>query len=183
MIHSHGYWLDKEDMEGHRFDLPLAEAVLELVKYKVGGIIDIGCGNGSYTKHFLENDLFCMGYDGSPLTTEITNGMCFITDFSKPQYDLKFDLAFCLEVGEHIPKEYESIFIDNICRASNYVIMSWAVIGQGGNGHVNCQSNEYIISEFKKRGYEYDEAGSMFLRMKSTLGWFKHTILVFHAYH
>ena len=59
-----------------------------------------------------------------------------------------------LEVGEHIPKEYEDIFINNLHNNNNKgIILSWAILGQGGFGHVNEQNNDYIKSKMSNLGY------------------------------
>ena len=150
MIHDHGYWLSEEEVKVHMWDKSLNHAVLQA--YDVESVVDIGCGDGRYTKYFLEHGMFCVGYDGSPLTPEITGGQCMIRDFSIPVDIGQFDLVLSLEVGEHIPKEYEQVFIDNVCNASKkYICLSWAVVGQGGTGHVKCQNNNDVIGEVEKK--------------------------------
>lgn len=50
------------------------------------------------------------------------------------------------EVGEHILAEFENNFIKNIAdNARKGIIMSWALVGQGGYKHVNERNNDYII--------------------------------------
>ena len=102
-------------------------------------------------------------------------------DLSKPnKLEEKFDWVLCLEVGEHIPKEYESILIKNIDdNNTKGVVLSWAVVGQGGDGHVNCQDNEYIKEAFSSLNYTNDEYSEFTLRSHATLPWFKNTIMVF----
>ena len=61
-------------------------------------------------------------------------------------------------MGEHIPKIYEKIFIDNLDNNNTKgIIISWAVKGQGGVGHVNEQNNEYIKNIFIKLGYKNEK--------------------------
>jgi SAM-dependent methyltransferase len=178
-IHEKGYWLTKDVTNTHDCDMPLCDEIIRLFG-KVKSVIDIGCGNGGYTKRFLENKINCTGYDGSPLTPEITNGLCKVQDFSEPVDLGVFDLVLSLEVGEHIPVNYEQIFIDNLVKAAKkYIILSWGVEGQGGIGHVNCRNNDYVISQLSKRGFEFDKKASGSLRNKSTFPWFKNTVMVF----
>jgi tryptophanyl-tRNA synthetase len=145
--------------------------------------IDIGCGNGGYTKALIGNGIPCVGYDGSPLTPEITGGICRVADFSEPKDFGRFELVLSLEVGEHIPEQYEQVFIDNLCRMSvKYVCMSWAIVGQNGTGHVNCKNNDYIIEQMALRGFRYDKESSEFLRLNNshdTFPWFDNTLMVF----
>lgn len=177
MIHKRGYW-SKDELKDHVFDEPLCRFISTLLK--IDTCVDIGCGNGSYVD-YLSDYFFCEGYDGNPLTTEITKGACYVLDFSCPQNIGNFDLVLSLEVGEHIPKKYEKIFLDNICNTSDkFVILSWAIPGQGGSGHVNCQPNEYIIWEMYKRGFAFDLITTSSLRYSSSLSWFMNTLMFFN---
>jgi len=72
------------------------------------------------------------------------------------------DCAICLEVSEHIPKDLEKVFLDNIANAAwKQLFISWALPSQPGHGHVNCRTTEWVVSEILKRGWEngvhYDE--------------------------
>ena len=85
-----------------------------------------------------------------------------------------------LEVEEHLPKEFEDIFINNLDNNNNYgIVLSWAIKGQGGYGHYNEQNNDYIKEKIMKLGYINDIKAENILRKKSTLWWFKNTIMVF----
>merc|ERR1711959_250741 len=58
------------------------------------------------------------------------------------------DWVVSIEVGEHIEKAKEQAFLDNLATvARRGVILSWGVPGQTGYGHVNCQSNEYVVEQ------------------------------------
>jgi 2-polyprenyl-3-methyl-5-hydroxy-6-metoxy-1,4-benzoquinol methylase len=180
-INKNGFW-ESTDSSGHLYDKPLSDAIISFFKNeKTENIIDLGCGMGNYVKALREQGFECDGFDGNPNTVLLTNGMGKVLDFSKP-FDLhkKYDWVLSLEVGEHIPEEFEGIFLNNlVCHAKNGIILSWAIPGQPGDGHVNCKTNRYIITQMKKRGWKYDERAARNLREKSTLGWFKNTIMVF----
>jgi cyclopropane fatty-acyl-phospholipid synthase-like methyltransferase len=172
-----GIWTTKEEIATHEFDGNLCYTISQLFE---GDFVDIGCGNGAYTKYLNEHDRHCVGYDGSPLTKEITNGLCDIKDFSVPVNIGKYDNVLCLEVGEHIPLQYEQVFINNLCNATKEnIILSWAVVGQGGTGHVNNRDNYYVIGEMQQRGFMLDHSITKSLREGATLSWFKTTLLVF----
>lgn len=179
MIHERGYWTSEKETDTHEFDESLAKAMVHLFGF-AESVVDIGCGNGEYTRHFINCGIRCKGFDGNPNTPLITNNICKVMDFSQPVDIGKFHLVLSLEVGEHIPAEYEQIFIDNLVKSSSGIIaLSWAVEGQPGIGHVNCRNNDYIIKELEKRGFEYVANPSGYLRAKSTLPWFKNTLMVF----
>jgi len=140
----------------------------------------LGCGHGEYTRYLKYNRFDCSGFDGNPYTKNITGGLCDVLNLSEKIMMPSVDCVISLEVGEHIPKEFESIFIDNLCNCSSkLLILSWAVEGQGGEGHVNCRNNDYIRGIFEGKNYLSLPEYEALLRQSSTLSWFKNTIMVF----
>ena len=121
------------------------------------------------------------GFDGNPHTPALTQGICGVLDLTNNDLNIgTYGWVISLEVGEHIPKEFEQRYLDNITKAAKFgVILSWAVVGQDGHGHVNCQNNDYIIAEMAKRGFTYSKIESEHLRKSATLSWFKNTLMVF----
>lgn len=180
-IDEKGFWYC-ENEEGHCFDLFLCKEIEKLLKEKQATtVVDFGCGPGKYVKRLIDAKFDCVGYDGNPHTPKYTNGVCKVLDLSE-DFDLerRFDCVISLEVGEHIPKQYEQIYIDNLSKHTNgLLICSWAVPGQGGDGHVNCQTNDYIIQEFLKREFSLNTEATSRLRKRSSLSWFKNTLFVF----
>ena len=181
-INSHGFWEGTEASSQHCNDVSLGVALTSFFKNEQAtSIVDLGCGMGYYVKIFRENNLNANGFDGNPNTPELTNGVCNILDLSSPvNFDKPCDWVMSLEVGEHIPKEYEDIFINNLHKNNKFgIVLSWAVKGQYGHGHVNCQNNDYIKNKMCSLGYRNDIISEEYLRNKSSLGWFKNTIMVF----
>lgn len=176
-----GCWTLKAETDTHVFDEALCNAVITVCRNQgIKSIVDIGCGNGSYVRYFNHNGFNCWGYDGSPMTKQLTKGLCARKDFSEKVDIGKFGLVLSLEVGEHIPKEYEDIFLDNLVNAAiGLIIISWAIEGQGGDGHVNCRNNDYVIQQMENRGFFYDPVTTQYLREKASINWFGNTILVF----
>jgi hypothetical protein len=178
-MNDRGIWTTPEEVATHEFDLQLCDAIFELWS-GVASVADVGCGKGDYVKTLLSKGLRCQGWDGNPMTPEISGGICRVMDFSKPANIGLHDLVMSLEVGEHIPKKFESQFITNLTEASvRWIILSWAIPGQGGVGHFNEQSNMYIINEMENRGFKIQPSLSLTLRQRSTLPWFKNTLMVF----
>ena len=107
------------------------------------------------------------------------------TDLSvKKRFDNPFDWVMSLEVGEHLPCEFEDNFINNLHNNNESgIILSWAIKGQGGHGHFNEQNNNYIKSKICKLGYINDIEAEEKLRKQSHLWWFKNTIMVFRKFH
>jgi cyclopropane fatty-acyl-phospholipid synthase-like methyltransferase len=127
--------------------------------------------------------LKCVGYDGNPDTPTLTKGIGQVLDLSEP-FDLEttFDWVVSLEVGEHLPHQYETIFIENLMRhAEKGIILSWALKNQPGAGHFNCQNNDYIKAIFAKYGYINDVEAETLLRADCSAAWFTTTVMVFRA--
>jgi hypothetical protein len=88
-----------------------------------------------------------------------------------------------LEVGEHLPSEFEDTFINNLHNNNKYgMVLSWAIEGQGGHGHFNERNNDYIKSKICELGYLNDIYSENILRKNSTCCYFKNTIMVFRKF-
>lgn len=181
-IHDHGYWIGKDAIHHHVVDKPLAQAIVHFLRQEGANYVaDFGCGEGSYVEAIYKAGIFCDGFDGNPCTEELTKGAGKTLDLSQPFFLEKvYDWVICLEVGEHIPKEFEDGFFENLDNhVVNGIILSWAIKGQGGWGHFNEQDNEYVKNKMSKLGYVNDTVAENLLREKSTFPWFKNTIMVF----
>lgn len=177
-----GYWKGLDACKHHKMDWKLAEAVAVLLKKeKAESVYDFGCGMGMYTKYLLDKGFQCRGFDGNPKTPVLTQGIGEVKDLSKP-FDLeeKCDWLVCLEVGEHIPKTFEKVLVENIVRhASKGIILSWAIKGQGGDGHFNCQNNDYVKEMMSQYGFNNDLKAEKYLRTHCSLRWFPKSLMVF----
>ena len=176
-----GIW-DDENPDDHFFDEALSRSISSFLKSEhTKTLVDLGCGDGKYTSFFNENGINTHGFDGNPYTPSITKGVCEVLDLSKPHlFDPPYDWVLSLEVGEHIPKEFESIFIDNLVNNCKFgIILSWAIVGQHGTGHVNCQNNEYVKEKIQKKGFRNIEQLEIQFRADAQISWFKNTIMVF----
>ena len=115
MINERGFWEDNT-RSNHKYDNYLSEALCQYLKHiRVKSILDLGCGPGDYADKFIKEGFQCDCYDGNPNTLDLSNNLCKVLDLSIPvNLNKKYDCVLSLEVGEHIPKEYESIFIENL---------------------------------------------------------------------
>ncbi|MES2731707.1 MAG: methyltransferase domain-containing protein [Bacteroidota bacterium] len=177
-----GAWtIADKDTPEHCFDFDLVAAIVTILKqHKAKTVVDLGCGLGIYCQVFKLAGLSPTGYDGNPHTHGLTDGRCNVLDLSADIEIGTFDWVISLEVGEHVPQEYEETFLNNIAKSAKQgIILSWAVPGQEGLGHVNNHTNEYIIEKVEALGFTYVEKASKSLRRKAELSWFKNTLLVF----
>lgn len=179
-----GIWdLDTVKKGGHKHDESLLEALFTLYTPKI--VADLGCGDGWYCKELKELGWpEIHGYEGCEDMREhgVYNDL-FILDLTKKRWvDIPYDLVLCLEVGEHIPKDHEQVFLDNVVefgKEAFAIVLSWAVPGQGGRGHFNEQPNDYVMAEMNKRGFERDTFATNYLRERASLRWFKNTLVVY----
>ncbi|MEX0596586.1 MAG: hypothetical protein WD512_08800, partial [Candidatus Paceibacterota bacterium] len=144
-IHENGYWVGRKARCRHAHDPNLASSLVSFLKDEnVTSLADLGCGMGDYVKTFQKNNINAIGFDGNPNTPELTHNLCQVLDLSLAhKFDEPFDWILSLEVGEHLPKKFEDIFIQNLHNNNKYgMILSWAVKGQGGHGHFNEQNND-----------------------------------------
>ena len=108
-----------------------------------------------------ESSIEAQGFDGNPQTKtlDVSGGLCVgPVDLTKEKDWGQTDVAMSIEVGEHIPAKFESAFMDNlVSSARKMVILTWAVPGQGGEGHVNGQTAEAIVQKMDQRGWKKEE--------------------------
>src|SRR6185369_10961467 len=134
------------------------EAVIDFNQVKSFG--DFGCINGGLMESIKRKypHMKVTGYDifdwskqhADPLVKEDVK----IVDLRHPlKAEQVFDLVNCTEVGEHIDKEYEQVFLDNLTKnCGQWLILSWS--DEINPQHFNPRSPSYICSEVKKRGFQ-----------------------------
>lgn len=138
----------------------LAIAIKSL--YHPRSIADVGCGTGLYLAPFV-GSAEISGFDVSDAAFEdgvrqIDRERMHKLDLSKPdawKY-VRFDVAMCLEVLEHIGNENVEHLVDNVSEFSDTLIVTAAPPGQAGLNHVNCQPQDYWDEKFAKRGFIRD---------------------------
>jgi len=182
LIHPHGFWDGPRIASQHQYDLHLSAALLAFFRAEgAQSVVDLGCGMGSYVRHFSREGLRAIGLDGNPSTPQLSKGACGVLDLSViAEVAEPCDWVLSLEVGEHLPKVYEAAFMENLNRFNTQgMVLSWALEGQGGTGHVNEQSNDYIKAKICALGYVNDANAEASLRQAAQFAYFKRTIMVF----
>ena len=166
------------------FDRGLADALAGLFRGK--SVIDFGAGLGKYVHHLAGAGIDVQGVDAIPDVESLTDGLVQHQDLTKPGFCNDCDWALCLEVMEHIPSDLEQWPLTYLGTAKQGVVLSWAIPGQGGDGHVNERSNEYAQNAFlgiaskMRRSFRHDQQAQARLRMAvSDLWWFANSLMVF----
>lgn len=129
--------------------------------YRPTSIIDFGCGAGTWLRAAYElnnSQGKYVGLDGDWGSKDQL--MPNYIDFRKIDFsnnytvEERFDMAMSLEVAEHIPETLAEPFVSKLTDASDIVLFSAAIPGQGGVNHINEQYQSYWNRLFKKSGYE-----------------------------
>lgn len=178
----HGIWDIKTALDEHCHDALLNDYIASVFA-PPDSTLDLGCGRGDYLATFHRAGWRNLtGVDGTLGIKEfahfkniLSHDLCAPLDLGK-----QYELVISLEVGEHLPPEFETVFLENIARhAAKNVLLSWAVEGQKGPGHVNCRNNDYVIERLKALGFNYNARVSSGLRDNSSLPWFANTLMYF----
>lgn len=186
VVKATGIW-EQEDLVNHVYDATLAGALVS-VYHGITSAIDLGCGPGHYCKALLmanESGIVVHGIEGTPGMSQSMSMPGF--EFAIKHFDLTqdisemlpdpYDLVLCLEVAEHIPPEHEQTFlrnIDHLCK--RYLVLSWAIPGQGGIGHVNEKPGSYVAKAVEALGFKRDQTRTNILRQAATYPWFKFSL-------
>lgn len=176
-----GIWNQWQADQYHQSSPKLA-AWLASYLPKETSVLDLGCGNAFYCAELAKKGFKCLGVEGYELNNFMHDNIQ-IQDLTKPLvFYGGYENVLSLEVGEHIPKEHEQTFLDNVCFACNAnLIISWALSGQPGVGHINTRPQPYIINRVSERGFIYlrSETNDARHNIDDNTDWFRRTLLVF----
>ena len=154
--------------------------------------IDLGCGPGFYVSALQKAGIVTHGYDGNPYITEQSqciisqeNLLCRQISIHEPiTIDYPAELALFLNVGEYIPKEFENVVLDNLCKITRkYLIVSWQdniKLNVDEENHiVNPIPNDALMQKLIERGFKNDVVLTQNLRDSSSLNVNRNCICVF----
>ncbi len=157
-------------------------------------VVDVGCGQGTLLDALRRIDLVLVvqGYDSSPIALARARARGLAVDhldvvgLSNDEAGAlaarmtSFDLAICLEVGEHIPAWHGGKLL-TILSGARRLVFSAAHPNQGGQLHVNEQPANYWIDRFAARGFRLSPADSALRGELQSLAlppWYKENIRV-----
>ena len=168
----------------HMTDDNFAKALSDFLENK--RVASFGDGPGVYREKIeaMGKVISYDAFDGAPFAEITTENQVQFLDLSIPIYHLKaYDWILSIEVAEHIPKEFEHIFVDNLVRhAKEGIILSWAEVGQGGHSHINNQNFLYVKSILEKKCFKHDQQNSSMLKNQTTLPWIKSNVNVYRRF-
>ena len=149
-------------------------------------VLELGAGTGCYSKAMIASGKVrrVTAVEGALNIANITHGAITSADLTK---ELRFepaDWVVSTEVGEHIPHNFMNIYLENLVRhAKEGLVLSWAIRGQGGNGHVNCLNNDEVEDELRRYGFTIDQDETRRIRERVTSNQYKNTLMIFRPDH
>jgi cyclopropane fatty-acyl-phospholipid synthase-like methyltransferase len=153
--------------------------------FRPNSICDMGCGPGTWVRAFLA-EMPVWGIDiGDGAGYDLPPTAFRRADLSRPLWDqlapFHADIVMSLEVFEHVPKQHEQTFIDNLLAPDPRVLVfSVAIPGQWGRHHYNCVPVEYVQQLVTERGYSVDAAAAAPVRtMKYLASYYRRHLTVF----
>lgn len=147
-------------------------------------ILDVGCGPGTYVYALRDKGIEATGIDIDQRTIDKP----FLQHYDLFEYKLPnpADIMLCLEVAEHINSSMNTKIVESVIanlKDDGLLIWSAAAPGQGGIGHVNCQTRDFWVHQFTSAGLQvYEEAYNdlmYYLSDKYRMGWFTNNAIVF----
>lgn len=161
-----------------------AQQILPFVEPAGKSVVDFGCGQGDW---LLEaGNLGAATLLG--LETYALEGGATLpipsraADLTMPiSLDRRFDIALCLEVGEHIEQRHADTLVASLAAAAPLVLFSAAVPGQGGVGHVNEQPPAYWHAKFRAHGFDCFDFRREIWHDSGVEPWYAMNVLAFAA--
>lgn len=166
-------------------ETPFAKNLSTWIKRNFDGkkIIDLGCGPGIYVDEMVNLGLNATGYEPDTRTLKYSKN---VRNKSLFEVEDPSDLVIFMEVAEHIPSDRNDEIVESIFRNmkdDGVLIWTAAVPGQGGDGHINCQTKDFWLKKLEKAGLVNDEEiqENLLNFVKSdpnTMGWFLNNLIV-----
>lgn len=154
-------------------------------KFNINSVLDVGCGRGAWLKEWESNNVNdILGIDGEyvDLKQILVKENQFKYFDIQNNFDLKrkYDLATCLEVGEHIEKIKSEVLVQNLVRHSDMILFSAALPGQGGTNHINEQDHRFWINLFEKYDYiPFDYPRLRIMNNIKIMPWYRYNLMLF----
>jgi SAM-dependent methyltransferase len=161
----------------------IAPILLHLVSPR--SVVDVGCGIGVWLRAFSENGvIYTKGLDGEHVqTSQLLIDACdfLMVDLGSPfEISGRYDLAICLEVGEHLSSERAAPLVAALTDAAPIVLFSAAIPGQGGRNHINEQWPSYWRNLFEARKFTMLDILRPRVRNDDAVAWwYRQNIVIF----
>jgi SAM-dependent methyltransferase len=179
----HHRQLAQQEAQNRESALTILGIVNEYLKPQ--SVLDIGCGLGTWLAVARELGAGNVhGVDGNWLDRSklaIDSSLVTLCDLENGiSLDRRFDLAICLEVGEHLFERAAPTLVASLTKHSDLVLFSAAIPFQGGHHHVNERFLDYWESLFAAQGFRaLDFIRPRIWTDSRILWWLRQNVVVF----
>jgi SAM-dependent methyltransferase len=148
-------------------------------------VLDVGCAEGVWLRAWQAAGAErVQGVDGGYVDRNrlLLPPQSFAAVDLSASFDLaqRFDLVQSLEVAEHLPPTASAQFVHSIVRHGDVVLFSAAVVGQGGEHHVNERPLEYWRRLFGAEGFAcFDPIRPAFRHRRDVQPWYRYNTLLY----
>lgn len=130
----------------------------------MNSIVDAGCGSGAWVLASVRSGIKeATGIDLKSSLDAIKSNIDLVELINDGRLTLierdfvvdpiskikSCDVAFCLEVAEHLPYKTSIELVSRLSEASDFIVFSAAQPGQGGTYHINEQTLDFWVKQFK----------------------------------
>jgi hypothetical protein len=148
-------------------------------------VLDLGSGRGVWLDEWRKTGVAdVVAVDGDYVNRDqlaVPRDSFIAADLTAPvNTGRRFDLAQSLEVGEHLPTSASETLVDSLTHASDRVLFSAAVTGQGGEFHINEQPLSFWQDLFRARGYTaYDCIRPHLSKDREIEPWYRYNVVLY----
>ena len=150
-------------------------------------VVDFGCGTGTWLAACKNMGVKkILGFDHYAKESELSIERKYFHKKSLAEkicLDEKFDLAISLEAAEHVEQISADTIVENLSNASDVILFSAAIPGQGGTNHVNEQPPQYWAKKFADHCFtQFDIIRPLIWDKDDVAWWYKqNTFLYVHS--
>ncbi len=154
-------------------------------RFRPQSVIDVGCGVGGFLREFIEQGVpDVLGIEGEwlpPARLQVPADRVQLHDLTTPlRLGRVFDLALCLEVGEHLPASAADTLVEGLVHLAPIIVFSAAIPFQGGTHHVNERWPNYWARKFWTRGFAaYDCLRGRLSTVPGILPWYAQNAVIY----
>ncbi len=149
----------------------------------VRSVLDVGCAEGHAARFFQAHGCRVIGVDGSQRARKDSKipGQHAVHDFTAGAWSPSepCEMVWSSEFVEHVEERYSDHFLCAFATATRFIFMTFAVPGQPGWHHVNCQTQAYWEARLEGIGFSLDRELTAHARQVAGRGHFSGTGLVF----
>lgn len=146
-------WLAGQ-VDFHETDQAMALGALLISVLHPQSVIDVGCSSGIYLVPYLEQGAEVLGIDGASGVGGHIPGKFQVVDLRHPwDPPHRFDLALCIETGEHLRPEYHPLLVETLVKCADTIFFSAAPPGQNGEGHFGERPKGEWVNLFGVHNY------------------------------